>query len=60
MTQAASGGMMYTVTYPAGVTGSWAAGLTNQTANTLTDNLTNTTDDCADCHLYVYSSYQTW
>ena len=31
------------VTYPAGVTGSWAAGLTDQTANSLTDNLTNNT-----------------
>ena len=33
-----------TVTYPAGVTGSWAAGLIDQTAASLTDDLTNTTD----------------
>jgi gliding motility-associated-like protein len=32
------------VTYPAGVTGSWSSGLSNQTALTLTDDLTNNTD----------------
>ena len=32
------------VTYPAGVTGSWAAGLKDQTANSLTDDLTNNSD----------------
>ena len=33
-----------TVTYPAGVTGSWPTGLVNQTSTSLTDDLTNNTD----------------